>query len=443
MPFTKKKMFKLTLGQALLTLLIGSMAIGCSSVRKVDYDASTNPSDEIKNMDQAINSGMTEHYDILASKDFTAAQDEFNQAKEQMAKGKSQEKVMDSLGYAQAYLNRAKDRANLLHDRSQGILDARTAALDAGVRNLPNEAADFRSEDDTFRSSVDKLADGQLSTESWAAMQKGYSDLELRTIQKTRLAEARAKIDNARKNKAAINTPHWLAKAERDLQNAKNVIAVDRHNETAIQPAVDRANASADYLLAVLDATKQKGGDVSEAVATALVKQNRNIHDLRNRLKATSDTNASMVGMEQALDSARKAFSPDEAEVYRQGDKLLIRLKAINFVSGRSELPTDALPLLAKVKTVAAELNPSAVVVEGHTDSTGSEQVNEALSQERAQSVATYFENNGLDREKVEVMGFGYKKPLASNKTAEGRAQNRRVDVLITPSQPETQSTME
>jgi outer membrane protein OmpA-like peptidoglycan-associated protein len=56
------------------------------------------------------------------------------------------------------------------------------------------------------------------------------------------------------------------------------------------------------------------------------------------------------------------------------------------------------------------------------------------LSENRAQAVATYFSSNGIERGKIQAVGEGYKAPIASNKTKAGRAQNRRVDVIITPS---------
>ena len=106
------------------------------------------------------------------------------------------------------------------------------------------------------------------------------------------------------------------------------------------------------------------------------------------------------------------------------------------FPSGRSDLPESSLALLAKAKDVAAELDPSQVLVEGHTDSIGSAAVNEKLSQARAESVVSYFENNGL-KTKIDAVGYGFDKPIASNKSAQGRAQNRRVDVIVTPGSAE------
>ena len=73
-------------------------------------------------------------------------------------------------------------------------------------------------------------------------------------------------------------------------------------------------------------------------------------------------------------------------------------------------------------------------MIEGHTDSTGSDQVNDHLSQQRAESVRDYLvANKTLAKEKIVAIGYGSRRPLASNETKEGRAINRRIDVLISP----------
>jgi OOP family OmpA-OmpF porin len=72
------------------------------------------------------------------------------------------------------------------------------------------------------------------------------------------------------------------------------------------------------------------------------------------------------------------------------------------------------------------------VVVEGHTDSIGSDAYNETLSQERADAVKNYMvEKNGIDANRIKAVGFGEKQPVASNDTEEGRAQNRRVEAVV------------
>lgn len=81
------------------------------------------------------------------------------------------------------------------------------------------------------------------------------------------------------------------------------------------------------------------------------------------------------------------------------------------------------------------DFGPSNIVIEGHTDSLGKKDLNEELAEKRAEAVKKYLESNdgGIESAKIEAIGLGDNKPLATNKTAEGRAQNRRVDIIITP----------
>jgi outer membrane protein OmpA-like peptidoglycan-associated protein len=89
---------------------------------------------------------------------------------------------------------------------------------------------------------------------------------------------------------------------------------------------------------------------------------------------------------------------------------------------------------LNKVKDIVAKLDAQKVTVEGHTDSTGSKQANQVLSEKRAATVAQFItSSNVVNSSQVESHGMSYDRPLATNKTKEGRAQNRRVDIIITP----------
>lgn len=115
---------------------------------------------------------------------------------------------------------------------------------------------------------------------------------------------------------------------------------------------------------------------------------------------------------------------------------MIIRLKAMKFSPGRSELPSAALPVLNKVKGVIGQLSPEDIVVEGHRDSTGAADLNKRLSSERASAVADYFvAENSVTSDKVESVGYGYERPIASNKNKAGRELNRRVDIIIKPAQ--------
>ena len=86
---------------------------------------------------------------------------------------------------------------------------------------------------------------------------------------------------------------------------------------------------------------------------------------------------------------------------------------------------------LGQVSSVIEEYEKTAVVVQGHTDSTGSEEHNQALSERRANSVRDYLVGSGVESKRLSATGFGESEPVADNATNEGRRLNRRVDVLL------------
>jgi outer membrane protein OmpA-like peptidoglycan-associated protein len=89
--------------------------------------------------------------------------------------------------------------------------------------------------------------------------------------------------------------------------------------------------------------------------------------------------------------------------------------------------------VLDSVAIVLAEFNKTLVDVTGHTDSDGSDQYNQELSERRAGSVAEYLVAQGNNGQRFQVLGMGETLPVASNKSAEGKSQNRRVEIQIVP----------
>jgi len=118
------------------------------------------------------------------------------------------------------------------------------------------------------------------------------------------------------------------------------------------------------------------------------------------------------------------------------GSQLIVTMpQDILFATGSATLtPT----LIGDLQDVARSLNSypnTTVQVVGHTDNTGDAAYNQRLSEQRAQSVASVLISSGVAPARVQIVGRGENNPIASNQTAEGRAQNRRVEIIITPNQ--------
>ncbi|MGX5174463.1 OmpA family protein [Aliikangiella sp. IMCC44653] len=128
----------------------------------------------------------------------------------------------------------------------------------------------------------------------------------------------------------------------------------------------------------------------------------------------------------------RESLDATGVSVQREGDQIrLIMPGNITFATNQSQIQADFYPVLDSVVTVLREYEETIVEVEGHTDSTGSWQHNMQLSESRAQQVANYLREGGIISQRLLTVGKGPGVPVASNDTAQGRAQNRRVEIRI------------
>lgn len=106
-------------------------------------------------------------------------------------------------------------------------------------------------------------------------------------------------------------------------------------------------------------------------------------------------------------------------------------LRGVNFDFDKADIRDDARPVLDEAIDTLQEAGSVRVAVEGHTDSVGNEAYNEGLSVRRARAVAGYLADGGISSARLDISGFGESRPVASNDTADGRAQNRRVELNI------------
>jgi outer membrane protein OmpA-like peptidoglycan-associated protein len=116
--------------------------------------------------------------------------------------------------------------------------------------------------------------------------------------------------------------------------------------------------------------------------------------------------------------------------------KVVVITASFLFTTNSAELLPSAKPKLDEIAdALQAQPQSSHVKVEGHTDSTGSPQTNDALSQKRAQAVADYLESKGVASDRITAQGMGKQDPVSHAHDAEGRALNRRVDIMIEPAE--------
>jgi outer membrane protein OmpA-like peptidoglycan-associated protein len=229
-------------------------------------------------------------------------------------------------------------------------------------------------------------------------------------------------------------------------RTTRKLTAPDRRDEafdTQVEKILDSIGAlQNDYeLITNKVAIQQAEMETMQKQIALLEERARELQDAEERLareeKGTRERLEAERRFQQVFHEIQAEFEPTEAEVfYKQGDRLFIRLKAIQFPVGKDIIMPRNYPLLSKVQRAILAFDEPNVLIEGHTDSTGSEAMNEELSERRAQAVREYFVANGtLPQERIIADGYGSRRPLAPNETEEGRAINRRIDVVISPSQ--------
>ena len=122
-----------------------------------------------------------------------------------------------------------------------------------------------------------------------------------------------------------------------------------------------------------------------------------------------------------------------DAKVERVGEGIVVEFSSnVLFAFDKSDLTADSRISLDKLVKVLNSYPDTDIEIQGHTDSKGSDAYNQTLSESRANTVSGYLDNNGIARDRLTIKGFGESIPKYDNATAEGRAQNRRVEFLIT-----------
>jgi len=130
----------------------------------------------------------------------------------------------------------------------------------------------------------------------------------------------------------------------------------------------------------------------------------------------------------------RRQTAGTGVDVIRQGDDLILRMPSnVTFAFDSSAVQPQFRPTLDQVAQTLVSYNQTYIDVLGHTDSTGSDAYNQALSERRAQSVADYLSMRGVARARMGIRGYGETQPIASNETEDGRSQNRRVEIKVVP----------
>ncbi|MGZ3774367.1 MAG: OmpA family protein [Pseudobdellovibrionaceae bacterium] len=436
-------------------ILIAVIFVGCANKppQTAALSFNANPAVEIEKTDAMMKEAYDHQIDVLAPENFTDAKKALDKAKILREKGKSNDEVLTQISYAQGWLKEATDKAELIKTSMKSVTDARAGALHAGASELyPKEWKKTEAELESISTAGEK---GNLSP----AEKKGdfitarYRELEVMSVTKTYLGKADDNIRLARLNGAEKKAPKSYTVAVLKYENAEKMIIADPRNTEAIKRASDDAVRESMHLENV---TRKVNAGNTEDLVLMNERQQRTITNLQSeqtsseeelqqsqeQLTKAEQERQALARRQASLERAKKAsdvadhlrrqFKSNEADVYTENGKVMVRLKALQFASNQTTLNPKSRSFLNKVGTALNSIDASALTIEGHTDSTGNPQTNKTLSAKRAEAVEKFLVSKGtVPEDRVNAVGMGPEEPISDNSTAQGRALNRRIDLII------------
>jgi outer membrane protein OmpA-like peptidoglycan-associated protein len=366
-----------------------ALMASCSSEPKVsDFQSNADPQVELEHLNSNLEQARAHQVDVLAPENYKLALQSRDQAVNDRASDHDQKPVLHSIALAQAYL----DIANRNADTAIGILktpvEARQDAIAANAMNFEKDkmiANDHLLMRVTHRIEEGNTADAASMS---VAIEASYRNIEMRSIQQEHLGAAEKEVDEAKNEGAKKLTPDTLKWAELQMQNSRAVISANPHDASAISRAQSYAETASARLLKMVRDAKGSKAQNPEQLAERTELNEKSVEqswadlnhatvalaDRDNQLASASAQNdklQSQVWLDREYDSARRQFSSDEADVYKQGDKLLLRLKGLSFASNKAQISVTSYAILSKVQKIIADIGPSQVMIEGHTESLG------------------------------------------------------------------------
>jgi outer membrane protein OmpA-like peptidoglycan-associated protein len=244
----------------------------------------------------------------------------------------------------------------------------------------------------------------------------------VRSVDEERLARERAQAAEREaaaeaSRRAAAQEAERQAQLRADAEAARLLAAEEAQRQVELRTAAEasRADAEASRLLAAQEAERARTAteEARQTLAQAQAEM-RKLEAEKQELRSRLLKQFNMIL--ETRDTARG---------------LILNMGDVLFDVAKSDLRPEAREKLARLSGVLLGHPGLSMEIEGHTDSTGSDEFNQSLSEQRAGSVRTYLLSQGLAAEAAVARGLGETTPIASNDTSEGRQQNRRVEIIV------------
>ncbi|CAN5362604.1 hypothetical protein BH09MYX1_BH09MYX1_22470 [soil metagenome] len=262
-----------------------------------------------------------------------------------------------------------------------------------------------------------------VAREEYGAAAKGPAA----TLKPAELLSAKQQLDRAE----AIFLDKGDSPETRDaayIAHRKTLLAESSARTTAASMQIDSANKDVvDNQAAQLQSTRAQLQNTQGALKDTQGALTRTAADLEREKQARAEAERKA---QQAMADLQRI-----AAVKKEDRGMVITLSgAVLFASDKHEVQASAMPQLNQVADALVKYNPDQLItIEGHTDSQGQPAYNKELSQKRADAVAAYLAGRGIARDRITATGIGQDRPVGNNTSVDGRAQNRRVEIIVAP----------
>jgi outer membrane protein OmpA-like peptidoglycan-associated protein len=475
----------------MVLLACGFLLVGCAEapLQVAPVNQSENPTILVSKLGGDITEARSYQVDALSPTWFGRAQQSYAQAEKGLRQGAALAKIRENIAAGRAQLGQARNFAKKTRFHLPDVIESRDAAIKANAAQFKKAFAGVENDFSKMAEAVEQDNIKYL-TKNKKSVSDRYRSLELQAIKDTALSETRKMMKTAKQSDLDEIAPASYVQAQSKLDEAEQYISQNRYAKEGIAQKVRETKFFAQRLYQIAGASKKmdemepeqislwmedylhqssmalKGNDrrnmsfdgQQEEILSDIshIKKNRSasaaqLEDKAAEIAALQQRIADLEGTtyKERADKERLAaekkfnalytqvqgyFTDQEADVYKKGQQCIIRLKAIRFPVGQAVIVPGNYPLLTKVQKAIKTFGNPQVRIEGHTDSTGTEGLNQRLSHNRAQAVKQYLVANAtLPVDKISALGYGSSRPLVSNATAAGRAVNRRIDVVIKP----------
>lgn len=462
---------KITTGSYCLSLIVAFVVLGgcASSQPKLTQDQVLKEYPEISSLLTEVKNAKAKGSEYLAPESYTIAANSLESATNAAYNNKS-DKAKKAAGEGLKVLDKMKRDTSSSRELLTEVLQARDRALAAGVKTLQGEKLAKLDKDLKNTATLVEEGDIEKAKQQRPKLLEGYTQLELTALKQGTAEMAKSAIASAKEQGAEKHAPKTLAQAEEKMALAVSILDADRTQTDKADIQAKNAKYLADKSSVITEMVKDfdrrdytmedvvlwhqsKLTEVNQPLGGQLPfneSDDKVVLTMKNqiaKLKAAEVTYGKQLALtekervaleskdradKQKFESVQAMFTDNEANVYRQRQNVLISAHGFMFPSGQSEIQTGNFPLMNKIIR-AIKIFPNArIEVTGHTDSTGADNINQSISEARAEKVGKFLTEVGeIDSARITTSGYGESRPVASNETAAGRAENRRVEIKI------------